>query len=101
MSLSEDLVLKGAVTFTGSEKVKKEGRVRTGWDEREGPQWSGPGLECSIEVWCFDGKLWQSWANCSNSGSKRGPGPDQTMEKANAGREGGPQGSWTDRRLLL
>lgn len=64
-SLSEDLFLEGAIKYAVSEK---DGRVRTGWDKREGQHWSGPGLECSIEVWCFDGKLWQSWANCSKRG---------------------------------
>lgn len=100
-SLSWDLFLDRAIKLAVSEKREKEGRVRKGWDEREGQHWSGPGLECSIEVWCFDGKLWQSGANCSNSGRERGPGPDQTVERergrksSKGGRDKQPRGSGT------
>lgn len=45
-----------------------------GWAEREGRRRSGPGLECSIEVWCFDGKLCECWAKLQQQWQREGPG---------------------------
>lgn len=74
--LSKDLFLERAITFTGRK------RVSAGWAKREGQQRSGPGLECSIEVWCFDGKLCECWGQTAATVAARG-----AWDRNQAGRE--------------